>query len=42
MDRFHPDLVFFHLGEVDHAGHTGDWDQYTVAIEQADGIVGDL
>jgi hypothetical protein len=42
MDRFHPDLVFFHLGEVDHAGHTGDWDQYTDAIEQADGIVGDL
>ncbi|MFQ6059179.1 MAG: alkaline phosphatase family protein, partial [Anaerolineae bacterium] len=39
MDTYHPSLVFFHLGEVDHAGHTGNWITYTLAIRNADAIV---
>ena len=39
---YHPTLVFLHLGEVDHAGHTGDWITYTTAIRNADRIVGEL
>jgi hypothetical protein len=42
MDTYHPNLVFLHLGEVDHAGHTGDRDTYVAAIRQADSIVADL
>ena len=37
----HPSLVFLHLGEVDHAGHT-EWGWYLEAILDADRIVGEL
>jgi hypothetical protein len=41
INDHHPELVFFHLGEVDHAGHT-NWGWYLEAIQDADRIVGDL
>jgi hypothetical protein len=41
MDDHHPSLVFFHLGEVDHAGHT-NWSWYLEAIRDADRIVAEL
>jgi len=42
MDQAHPTLVFFHLGEVDIKGHSGNWLNYTTAISQADAIIGAL
>jgi hypothetical protein len=42
MDAYHPRLVFFHLGEVDMAGHSGKWITYTNAIRAADQIVYEL
>jgi len=42
MDQYHPDLVYFHLGQVDAEGHTGDWQRYSDAIRQADTIVNAL
>ena len=41
INDHHPELVFFHLGEVDHAGHN-NWGWYLEAIHDADRIVGDL
>ena len=41
INDHHPELVFFHLGEVDHAGHN-NWGWYLEAIRDADRIVGDL
>jgi len=47
IGRYHPSLVFLHLGEVDHRGHGGDpkvgsWPLYLEAIRDADSIVNDL
>jgi hypothetical protein len=41
INHHHPELVFLHLGEVDHAGHL-QWGWYEEAIRDADRIVGDL
>jgi hypothetical protein len=41
MKRDHPSLVFLHLGEVDHAGHS-QWTWYLQAIHEADQIVNEL
>lgn len=35
-------LVLVNLGEVDHAGHTAEWDLYVAAIRQADRIVAEM
>lgn len=40
METKHPSLLFIYLADVDHAGHTGDWDYYTHSIRVADSIVG--
>ena len=37
-----PDLLTFYLPEVDSAGHSGNWNSYVSAIQNADQIVGDL
>jgi len=41
INDHHPELVFLHLGEVDHAGHN-NWGWYLEAIHDADRIVGEL
>ncbi|MFA4907447.1 MAG: T9SS type A sorting domain-containing protein [archaeon] len=42
LQTYHPQLSVLYLCDVDHYGHTGDWDQYTSAITMADSIVGML
>lgn len=42
MDTFHPSLVMINLGDVDAAGHTGDWNLYVNTISKADEIVFDI
>lgn len=42
IDTYHPSLVMVNLKDVDHAGHTGDWDKYISAIQIADNIVYEL
>jgi hypothetical protein len=39
-----PDLMFIHLDNVDHAGHSSGWfkKQYYEAVEAADGYVGEV
>lgn len=42
IDAHHPSMTLLNLGTVDGMGHTGDWDLYTQAIENADRIVFEL
>ena len=37
-----PRFLTFYLPSVDSAGHSGDWDAYLAAIENADSIIGEL
>lgn len=37
-----PRFLLMYLADVDHAGHSGVWSEYTQAIVTADGIVGAL
>ena len=37
-----PGFLLMYLADVDHAGHSGDWDEYVAAITIADSIVGQL
>ncbi len=39
MDEDHPQLLWVYLAGVDHAGHSGNWNEYTQAIKTADSIV---
>jgi len=40
MDNLHPHFLWVYLAEVDHAGHSGNWEYYTKAVFSADSIVG--
>ncbi len=42
VQEYHPRFLWMYLADVDHAGHTGNWDYYTRAIEIADSLVADL
>ena len=42
LQTHHPQLSVLYLADVDHYGHTGDWNQYTSAIAVADSIMGML
>jgi len=42
IDELHPHFMWVYLADVDHAGHSGNWSDYTSAIRNADAIVGDL
>ncbi len=37
-----PEFAVVYFAEVDHAGHSGDWQYYTSSIETADMLVGHL
>ncbi len=37
-----PDFLWVYLADVDHAGHSGDWNYYTSTLRKADSIVGEL
>jgi len=39
MDEYHPSFLLVYLADVDHQGHSGDWNAYTKAIQIADSIV---
>ena len=39
---YHPQFLWVYLADVDHAGHTGDWNTYVHAIKTADSLVFDL
>ncbi|MFQ5584047.1 MAG: T9SS type A sorting domain-containing protein [Calditrichia bacterium] len=40
ISTFHPRLLWIYLADVDGAGHSGNWQAYTRAIQIADSIVG--
>jgi hypothetical protein len=40
MDSYHPHFLWVYLADVDGAGHSGNWGNYTTAIHKADSIVG--
>ncbi len=42
VQQYHPRFLWMYLADVDHAGHSGDWNTYTRAIEIADSLVADL
>jgi len=42
MDNYHPHFLWIYLADVDHAGHSGNWNEYTSAIQNADQVVGQL
>ncbi|MFQ5654185.1 MAG: alkaline phosphatase family protein, partial [Planctomycetota bacterium] len=42
LESLQPRLLYFYLPDVDHAGHSGVWDDYLAAIETADSVVGML
>lgn len=42
LHMHHPRLSEVYLADVDHYGHSGDWNAYTGAIRTADSIVGML
>jgi len=42
MDNHHPHFMLVYLADVDHAGHSGNWTEYTTAIRTADSIAGVL
>lgn len=37
-----PHLLLMYLADVDHAGHVGNWDEYTHTISIADSLIGEL
>lgn len=39
MENSHPHFMLVYLPDVDHAGHSGIWSEYTQAISTADSIV---
>jgi hypothetical protein len=39
INTYHPRFLWVYLADVDGAGHTGDWQRYTSAIQKADSIV---
>ncbi|RLD37905.1 MAG: hypothetical protein DRI74_05450 [Bacteroidetes bacterium] len=39
IDNYHPHFMLVYLADVDHAGHSGIWTEYTSAIQIADSIV---
>ena len=39
IDEFHPHFMLVYLADVDHAGHSGNWSEYTTAIQTADSLV---
>jgi hypothetical protein len=39
IDESHPHFMLVYLADVDHAGHSGNWTEYTTAIQTADSIV---
>jgi len=39
METLHPRLMMVYFADVDHAGHTGDWNYYTSTIRKADSLV---
>jgi hypothetical protein len=42
IDDIKPHFLWVYLADVDHAGHSGDWENYTSTIVNADRIVGEL
>ncbi|NQV38637.1 MAG: T9SS type A sorting domain-containing protein [Candidatus Marinimicrobia bacterium] len=42
INNDHPQLLLVYLADVDHGGHSGNWNTYTQAIATADSIVGVL
>jgi len=42
LQTFHPRLAVVYLADVDHAGHSGEWNTYVNAISTADNLVGAL
>lgn len=42
LRREHPQLTVMYLADVDHAGHSGVWNNYVSTIENADKIVADF
>jgi hypothetical protein len=42
MNTYHPKFLWVYLADVDGAGHSGNWSNYTQAIQTADNIVGTL
>jgi len=40
LQKYHPILTLLYLADVDQAGHSGNWQQYTRAITISDSIVG--
>lgn len=39
MDNSQPHFMMVYLADVDHAGHSGNWQEYTTAIQTADSLV---
>lgn len=39
IENYHPQLLWVYLADVDHAGHTGIWNEYISSIQTADEIV---
>ena len=42
LTRYTPTFLLLYLSDVDHAGHSGSWSDYTEAVAVADSIVGML
>jgi hypothetical protein len=42
INTYHPKLVFVNFGDIDRAGHSGVWSDYTSAIFNADQIIYNL
>lgn len=42
MGKYHPQLLWVYLADVDSKGHSGNWTQYISGIQTADEIVGKL
>jgi len=42
LSTFHPTFMMVYLKDVDHAGHSGNWDYYLSTVRKADSLVGVL
>ena len=42
LDNHHPHFIWVYLADVDSYGHSGNWNEYTAALKNADRIVADL
>ncbi len=42
LDNHHPRFIWVYLADVDSYGHSGNWDEYTAALTNADSIVAAL